>query len=141
MHRGVSANMFANPPEPYSISAAELVKAASSRDADRRKRVRTRLHLRLALYSDSAGAAVHTETEDLSSSGFYFLSRKPFICGELLIGRLSIPTYDPSGREPVLALECRVRVVRAEAVGDEGFFGVGCQIEDYHLSRETSSPG
>jgi len=37
----------------------------------------------------------------------------------------------------VLPVQCKVRVIRVEALGESGFYGVGCHIEDY---RFISSP-
>jgi hypothetical protein len=130
--------MCADSSELYS-SAANAFFAAPTGKPDRRTRTRTKVRWQLALYRDQSSAAVQTETEDLSSRGFYFVSRIPFLRGESLIGRLSIPAHDPSGREHSLMLECRVRVVRAEGVGDGGLFGVGCQIDEYHLVPAESS--
>jgi hypothetical protein len=78
--------------------------------------------------------AVESVTQNLSSSGFYFLSPKPLAPGESLVCALKVPAYDPEGEERTVALECRVQVIRAEAALD-GLFGMACQIEDYHLIR------
>ena len=118
-----------------SINANDSYRLAPDDRQDRRKRVRTKLCWALEVYSERSAVSVQTKTEDLSSSGLYFLSPTAFGCGESLIGRLTTPTHDPSGRELTLTLECRLRVVRAAARGDTESFGVGCQIEDYHLVR------
>src|SRR5581483_1764702 len=116
-----------------SISANDSYAVGPDEEQDRRKRVRTKLCWALEVYSERSAVSVQSKTEDLSSSGLYFLSPIAFGCGESLIGRLTTPTHDPSGRELTLTLECRLRVIRAAARGDTGSFGVGCQIEDYHL--------
>ena len=71
-------------------------------------------------------------TQNLSSSGFYCLSRTPLTPGESLLCTLTMPTYDPKSRERTISLECRASVMRAEATA-EGLFGIACRIEDYHL--------
>ena len=123
-----------------SVTANDSYSVWADDEQDRRKRVRTKLCWALEVYSERSAVSVQTKTEDLSSSGLYFLSPTAFGCGESLIGRLTTPTHDPSGRELTLTLECRLRVVRAAARGDTGSFGVGCQIEDYHLVR-AEPPG
>src|SRR5215831_15603715 len=81
--------------------------------ADRRKRTRTRLHLPILIFRNRPGTgAVESTTRDLSSSGFYCVSRVQFAVGEQLICSLKIPTHDPNGKQLERKLECRVRVVR-----------------------------
>jgi hypothetical protein len=74
-------------------------------------------------------------TQDLSSDGFYCYSKIPFIPGEQLVCMLRIPAHllDRSGQ--AAELECQVEVVRVDPVSQEGYFGIGCRIADYRLTR------
>jgi hypothetical protein len=100
---------------------------------ERRKRVRTRVHWRVLFFREGAAGAVESLTQNLSSSGFYCLSKTPFACGDPLICVLEVPTHDPPGSGRTLDLECRVRVVRSEPSGQDGTFGIACLIEDYRF--------
>ncbi len=71
-------------------------------------------------------------TQNLSSTGFYCLSPSPLMPGDYVVCTLKLPAHDPKGEERILALECRVRIMRAEAATD-GLFGIACRIEDYRL--------
>jgi len=100
---------------------------------ERRGRGRFRVHWPIILFRNQSGEdTVKTITQNLSSQGFYCLSRKPYTVGELLFCTLQIPTTDPGGRETYL--ECRVQVVRVEEVAEnaaDGQYGIACRIEDY----------
>ena len=116
----------------YTTRETAVVEAAFR--PERRRRARTKVHWTLLLRCDRGVDAVESVTQNLSSSGFYFLSPKPLVPGESLVCALKVPAYDPEGEERTVALECRVQVIRAEAALD-GLFGMACQIEDYHLIR------
>ncbi len=75
---------------------------------------------------------METITQDLSSRGFYCLSKKQFAVGDLLRCTLRIPTNDPGGRES--HLECRVLVVRVEENAADGQYGIACRTEDYRFA-------
>src|SRR5579862_9683668 len=86
---------------------------ATSATAERRKRARVRVHWPILLFLGQTGEdKVETITQNLSSEGFYCLSRKPFTVGELLLCTLQIPTTGLGGGES--HLECRARVGRVE---------------------------
>jgi hypothetical protein len=72
-------------------------------------------------------------TENLSSQGFYCFSQTPIALGEVLMCRLTVPTYDPSRTNEHTVLECNVRVIRSEAVRADGLYGIAFRIEDYHF--------
>jgi hypothetical protein len=139
--------MSANPQELLSAYAgvSKPATAGSVFRLERRKRVRTRVHWRVLFFRDGSTEAIESLTQNLSSSGFYCLSRSSFSCGDSLICALEIPTHDPSGTERSLALECQIRVLRAETVDEKGIFGIACQIEDYrfptgHVSQREEAP-
>ena len=110
--------------------------------AERRKRVRTRLYWPVLLFRDGIGTTnIESVTRDLSSSGFYCMTRVQLLEGERLVCSIKIPTHDPHGKNLERTLECRVRVVRVVPQESSDLFGVACRIEDYHLSHlspETS---
>lgn len=132
-----------------SGDSLELVAAWSSRANgvggssvplnERRKRVRTRLHWPVLLFRDRPGGhAIESVTRDLSSSGFFCLSRIPFLEGEKLICSIKIPTHDPHGKHLERTLECRVHVIRVVPQESGDSFGIACRIDDYHLSHSLN---
>ena len=107
---------------------------------ERRKRARTRLHWPVLLFRDRPGSdAIESVTRDLSSSGFFCLTRVPLIEGEKLVCSIKIPTHDPHGKHLERTLECRVHVLRVVPQETSDTFGVACRIEDYHLSHVHST--
>lgn len=98
---------------------------------ERRKRKRIALHWPVHLFRDPAAPSVESTTENLTSNGFYCVSREPFTLGERLECIIAIPAGSFGYAESPIRLQCRVRVTRIEDQ-DEGF-GLGCHIEDYDL--------
>ena len=109
---------------------AETVINGSMQERRRRTRVLVRWPL---LFRDVPGAAVDTVTENLSSEGFYCLTSKPFVPGDLRTCTLSAPAYRPDDGSWVILVECQVRVVRVQALSESGMYGMGCRIEDYRV--------
>jgi len=106
---------------------------------ERRRRARTQVHWPVLLLWDNWSNAIETVTQNLSSSGFYCLSQKPLTPGEALLCALKVPAYDPRREDRILALECKVLVLRAEAIPN-GVFGIACRIVDYRLATDGASP-
>ena len=103
---------------------------------ERRKKARTRLHWPVLMFRERQGAEhVETVTRDLSSNGFYCLTRIQLVEGEQLVCSIKLPTHDPHGKILQQTLECRVRVLRVVPQESGDLFGVACRIEDYHLSH------
>jgi hypothetical protein len=102
---------------------------------ERRRKARTPVHWTLRFCSGPLTETIETVTQDLSSDGFYCFSRVPFIPGEQLICMLGIPAHRPDRSDRATELECQVKVVRVDPVRKEGYFGIGCKIEDYRLTR------
>jgi hypothetical protein len=96
---------------------------------ERRKRKRVALHWHVRLFRDLAAPSVESITENLTSNGFYCVSREPFQLGERLECIIAIPAGSFGYAESPICLQCRVRVTRIEDQ-NEGF-GLGCYIEDY----------
>src|SRR5215472_1221106 len=104
---------------------------------ERRKRKRIALRWPVRLVRDAGVEAVESTTENLTSNGFYCVSKSPFQLGDRLDCVISIPSGGFGyGGSPVY-LQCRVRITRVENQA-EGF-GLGCCIEDYDLL--TNSDG
>lgn len=111
----------------------DLETSKSGWRAERRHRHRTPVHWPLALFRDGASTPIETVTQNLSSTGLYCLSPVPLTPGEKLRCALRVPAYDPHDEERHIIVECTALLVRAEAAAD-GFFGVACHIEEYHLA-------
>lgn len=120
-----------SPHDPLNLEGHQDVNAhTSSRPQERRKRVRAPLHLPVFFFASEQRGAVESITQNLSSSGFYCFSPVSFLVNDLAFCYIKIPIYQPNRTERVWALKCRLRIVRIEPLGDEGY-GIGCEIEDY----------
>src|SRR5258706_15034960 len=109
---------------------------------ERRKRVRTRLHWPVLLFRAIPGSdAIDSVTKDLSSSGFFCLTRVQLAEGEKLVCSIKIPTHDPHGKHLERTLECRIQVLRVIPQETSGSFGIACRIEDCHLSHVRPEEG
>jgi hypothetical protein len=128
--------MSANPRELFTADASfgNPLSGAAAYQSERRKRARTNVHWAILLFQDQSSEAVETVTRDLSSNGFYCLSRIPFRCGEVLTCCMQVPTHEPFNNAGTLALECRARVVRRDPGKADGLCGIACQIEDYQFA-------
>jgi len=113
--------------------SAEIV-----RHRERRRRVRTKLRWPV-LIRDHDGKIVESVTENLSSEGFYLYAPTPFMCGDVLHCRITIPSHNSTGADGWLALECRVQVVRSEAGPNGEPFGIACQMMDYRMATSAGS--
>jgi hypothetical protein len=98
---------------------------------ERRKRKRIALHWPVYLYRDQAAPSVESTTENLTSNGFYCISKEPFQLGEQLECVIAIPAGAFGYSEAPIRLQCRVKVTRVETQSEN--FGLGCCIEDYEL--------
>jgi hypothetical protein len=103
---------------------------------ERRTRSRTLVHWPV-LFRYRQSEALETITENLSSQGFYCLSRIPIPLGEAMLCWLTVPTHDPSAKSGTILLECNVRVVRSDAADVEGSYGIACRIDDFRLTDHT----
>jgi hypothetical protein len=132
--------MSANPLELFAayVSLNKPTEPPITLHLERRKRARTRVHWPVLFFRNQAAEAVESLTQDLSSGGFYCLSKTPFASGEGLRCTLKIPTHDPGGKERERTLECKVRVTRVEVAAREEFYGIACQIEDYRFTHTGS---
>jgi hypothetical protein len=124
--------MAIKPVDPIVIDQGSGAGADHASYGNRRKRPRTRVHWPVVLMPDRNPGSIETLTQDLSSSGFYCLCPQALTVGESLLCTLKVPAYDPGGGDRIIALECRVVVMRSEPK-ENGAFGIACRVEDYHL--------
>jgi len=98
----------------------------------RRKRARLPLRLALEIKHQGGGAAVTTQSEDLSCEGLCFRADESYSLGEVLGIRLDLRAL-LSPREPMAVISGLARVVQAEADGLTPRFRYGCRIVSYRL--------
>lgn len=128
---------------PVNLQPAHLTRESAVEKPvhlERRKRVRVQVRWPILFSQTHFDDVVQTVTHDLSSNGFYCTATATFIPGETLECTLILPTRSPIGR-PVLRMLCRVRVIRVEAAGESGLWGMGFQIEDYRILHTPSALG
>jgi hypothetical protein len=123
--------MSAKPIEQISTHAGEW--------SERRKRVRIKVRWPIWFSKDGLKEPVEIETSDLSSGGFYFLTKEPFESGEYRVCTLGMPANEPWGVDHFLFVECKVQVVRIQPDRD-GLSGVGCRIQDYRFVETPNGP-
>ncbi len=111
---------------------------------DRRKRKRVSLQWPVRPFRPAKKDSIDSKTENLTSEGFYCVSREPFHLGEQLECVIVIPAGSFGSSESPVRLRCRVKVTRVESKEAQSGFGLGCHIEDYDLltnSRHRSMGG
>lgn len=101
--------------------------------SERRKCRRAHVRWPVRFLQRNLGDADRSVTENVSSIGFFAFSKELFVPGEFAVCILEVPAYDPKDLDRVLCLECKVRIVRVDAVNAEGFYGVACRIQDYRF--------
>jgi hypothetical protein len=97
------------------------------------RRSTARLELTYAVYLSRPGEAfgIVTKTENVSSKGFYCLSKQPFFPGEILDCEMAIP----GGLEANdLILSGVVEVLRVIPRGIARGFGLACRLESYTIA-------
>jgi len=100
---------------------------------ERRRRARVQVHWPIRFIRAGTAEIVETVTHDLSSDGFYCLANTAFVPGEIRECTLGVPMHNANNGDRVRPVLCRVRVIRVEALGEDGFYGLGCRIEDYRF--------
>lgn len=107
----------------------------------RQKFARLGVRWTVQIFESSERPAISSETDNVSSDGFYFRTRERFSPGEELQCLVLIPAFDPALANRNLDLRCRVRVMAVEVLdGDKGF-GVECHIESYSFSGTDQHGG
>jgi len=131
LYRRSNLNMAANPLEVYNTSPGHYNSDITGLSRpERRKRVRFRVHWPLLLRKEGQDTE-ETTTQDLSSEGFYCLSKQTFTVGETVSCALQIPTNDHGGKNSYLV--CRVLIVRVEERASGGEYGIACRTQDYRF--------
>jgi hypothetical protein len=120
---------------PPTLPGITDIAGTEPNDRERRRRTRVLLRWPLCFFGTGSSDAIETVTHNLSSEGFYCIANTPFIPGEIRECTLGVPTNRRNGGEPIQPIQCRVRVIRVEALGESGPFGIGCRIEDYCFIR------
>ena len=111
---------------------------------ERRRRIRVQVHWPICFLRPGTTDFIETETQNLSSEGFYCLANTPFVPGEIRECTLGVPVHQPHNGDRVRPVLCRVRVIRVEALSEDGIYGIGCRIEDYRFiseQRHNNLPG
>ena len=101
---------------------------------ERRSQARFAVHCHVRFFQNSSSEVTDCVTQNISSVGFYCLSRTAFSVGDSLTCLLKMPWQD--SLEKPFTLRCAVSVVRVEDAG-EGSFGVACKIDDYQVCSIT----
>jgi hypothetical protein len=131
--------------KPVETFARETADIGAGREpmlsAERRGRRRLGVRWRVSLWGGPLTETIETVTENLSSQGFYCLSKTPFVPGERLACRLHIPGHASEQNGSEAELECRVLVVRLDPANRDGCFGMGCRIEEYRVAQHRFRNG
>lgn len=102
---------------------------------EQRRQPRMKLVCPIRLYRDVDPVEVQTETQNISSGGFYCFSPRPFAPGEQLQCDIQLPNHKNGGTRRGPVLRCRIVIVHAVAQGARGY-GLGCRIEHYEVGLE-----
>lgn len=108
---------------------------------ERRRRARVQVHWPICFLRPGTTENLETVTHDLSSDGFYCLVNTAFVPGEIRECTLGVPMHQSNSGDRARPVLCRVRVIRVEALGEDGFYGVGCRIEDFRFLSAPEVPG
>jgi len=93
--------------------------------------MRLALHWSVRLRRAGSGGEMHAETLNISSEGFYCISRELLTAGETVDCAIGIPAPSFPGRQH--CVNCQCTVLRIERLSDESS-GIACHIDDYSLS-------
>jgi hypothetical protein len=85
-------------------------------------------------YSCNArGPTERSVTQNISSTGCYFLLSHELPLGTMIDLEIEIPGLQPIPRG--LKLYCRAKVVRADGASEPGKIGIACTMVEYRFSR------
>jgi hypothetical protein len=104
---------------------------------DRRKRKRVPVHWPVQFVGQARTRQAKATTENLSSEGFYCISRKAFKLGERVECEIAFPAGTIGPQETPVRIQCHVTIKRVERLSRG--FGLGCHIEDYKLATGSSA--
>jgi hypothetical protein len=124
--------MAVNLPDLVRNSVATIEDGSPVRGSDdRRRRDRLPLQLPVKFYTGDADAPIHGTTRDMSSEGFFCLSRATFTPGESVTCSIEYPAFAPDVPESRLVITCRVRIIRTVPDATQGIHGIACRIQDF----------
>ncbi len=103
---------------------------------ERRRRPRLPLRCSLRLYRAGTDQAIHGETLNISSEGFYLVIDALFTPGDTLTCMLDVPSEETQRRD-AKKLKYDVKVVRVDSVGRK--FGVAFQVLNFSLIPGASN--
>ena len=106
---------------------------------ERRRRARVQVHWPICFIRPGIPEILETVTHDLSSDGFYCRANTAFLPGEIGECTLRVPIHHPDNGDRARLVLCRIHVIRVEALGEDGLYGVGCRIEDYRFIGNDDS--
>jgi|SRR5580658_5206291 hypothetical protein len=111
-------------------SVIEIKPWKQSTIADRRSTARLELTYAVSLSRPGEAFGIVTKTENVSSKGFYCLSKQPFFPGEMLDCEMAIPGGIDAKD---LILTAVVEVLRVIPQGMARGFGIACHVESYKI--------
>ena len=102
---------------------------------DRRGSPRVRLRCPVILWDPTEGSVLRTNTDNISSDGFYCPSTEPYGVGTRLEALLEVPcdSLPDHDGHPNLVLQCRVQVIRIDMEPRNLAFGIAFQIESFSV--------
>lgn len=125
----------------FPAISALLLKGRQSfrnlRMIERRRLQRLQIRCAVSLWKPSDGTFTRTVTENLTSSGFFLLSRESYLPGDKLEATLEVPARSSNGGHTgCLHLQCQVEVLRI----DDRQSGIACRIKEYTVlpNRQVS---
>jgi hypothetical protein len=107
-----------------------------SSSAERRIHGRVDVRWSVTVWRSNGDPPLKTETENISSRGFYCFSSQCLAPGEVLSCAIEIPTRHPIYPDQTLSLKCSAQVVWAHWIEAKQQFGIGCSIDDYSVIPE-----
>jgi hypothetical protein len=112
---------FVSPSSLPSVSTGDL--------PDRRRRSRLKLAYPVRMRRAGSPLTMEAKTENISSDGFFCLTRQALSLRETLQCEIVIPRAQATDAdERDVVLRCRVEVVRVVYRPDELAFGVACRL-------------
>src|SRR5262249_55436952 len=130
-----SVDRLPNYPDAHQTDETDAV------TRERRRRTRVQVHWPICFLRPGTAEFIETVTHDLSCEGFYCLANTAFVPGEIRECTLGVPVHHPNNGDRVRPVLCRVRIIRVEALGEDGFYGIGCRIEDYRFISQGTGLG
>jgi hypothetical protein len=120
----------------YGPDLMRIIDSGYDPNTDRRSRARLRLSWTIYLLRSTGVCPLESRTVNISSGGFYCLTREPFMIGEYIQCTIMIPSFGSERRNGHIGLRCQATVLRVDVL-EEVKFGIACRIDDYTLAIPT----